>query len=130
MSATPRRMPRNQLVLDHWADRLVDWGKMDRGDIADGPVYCFACGFTYHRFEGDSPNMERAHILARHAGGSDGVENLHLLCHSCHRASECLDGDAYWLWFMERTMLDVVLQEAARAGFNLSKHVLMVRGDA
>lgn len=124
MNTSARRMPTRLAIQNHWAERLVEMGKAPSlGDLrVDGP-YCFACGIN------DRPNAppERAHILARALGGDDSLENLHLLCHLCHKASESLKGDAYWRWFEERTVYDRVLQGAAAGGFNLYAHLIKGR---
>lgn len=56
--------------------------------------FCFACGL--HKL------TQRAHILASSKGGPNSVENLHLLCKSCHDESELLSGEKYWNWFKHK----------------------------
>jgi 5-methylcytosine-specific restriction endonuclease McrA len=36
------------------------------------------------RFDGDPAAYDMAHIQSRGAGGSDTLENVRCLCHSCH----------------------------------------------
>ncbi len=47
----------------------------------------------------DEPT-ERCHIRARSDGGSDSIENLHLLCHTCHSLTESMPNEGrYWRMF-------------------------------
>jgi 5-methylcytosine-specific restriction endonuclease McrA len=112
----PRRMPTAVAIRWHWAQVLVDLEKFDSVEEALDPAPCFACGF-----DGGKGNLERAHILARCEGGSDAVDNLHMLCSTCHKASEGLTGDPYWAWFVSRTYLDRALQVSAKYGANLGQ---------
>lgn len=116
----PRRYATTTAVIDHWAERLIEWGKATPDQIAERERFCFACGLSPLWTMSDF-DLARAHILARTKGGSDGVENLHLLCDECHKASEGLDGDVYWTWFHDRRLLDSILQLLANSGMlNLS----------
>lgn len=48
---------------------------------------CRRCGdFVYYspRWDGDTLAFDMAHIKSRGAGGSDTLENVRCLCHSCH----------------------------------------------
>ena len=57
--------------------------------------YCFACG----PFAGSAKRVcQRSHILAVCDGGTDDVDNLHMLCDKCHSMSEFLSGNEYWQW--------------------------------
>lgn len=38
------------------------------------------------RFDGDPQAYDMAHIISRGAGGSDTLDNVRTLCHSCHMA--------------------------------------------
>ena len=100
------KLPTAKAIRDHWSD----WCWKRHNDPPDDH-YCFACGMTDDRFK-----LERAHIVARCNGGSDGVENLHLLCHTCHRASEFREGKDYFDWLDEWTMHDRIFLEAAKVG--------------
>jgi hypothetical protein len=86
-----RRMPAADVVRRHWAERLVAMRKFNSVEQVLEAEYCFAC--VHKR------TLQRAHILARAEGGPDDAENLHMLCHMCHKGSELLSGDAYWDWF-------------------------------
>lgn len=71
---------------------------------------CFACGWACH-------GTEKAHIVARSMGGSDEVDNIHMLCPFCHEDSEYRDTpERYWAWFWERMPLDAVARCALRHG--------------
>ncbi len=107
MSRQNRKYVRIKKVKEFWAPKLVELGKFDSiYEVMEMPIldedgedrhYCFACGRM--------SAVERAHILARCEGGSDGVENIHLLCHQCHVLSELLSGDHYWRWFSRMSLL-------------------------
>lgn len=45
---------------------------------------CRAFTFWKPRFDGDPVGYDMAHIKSRGAGGSDTLENVRCLCHSCH----------------------------------------------
>lgn len=88
-----RKMPSRSKIIDYWvagagADILNSHGI----ELYNETDYenCFACG--------DGSMVERCHILARCEGGSDTVDNLHLLCQSCHKKSEYFSGETYWKW--------------------------------
>lgn len=123
-----RKMPSVTAIQEHWAERMVEWGKADSVfEVMEEPGWCFACGsFIQNKDRTEFVKPERAHILARIHGGSDDCENLHLLCGTCHKASEYVNGDSYWEWFHSRTWLDVVIQECLMHGMNLSG---LIRGD-
>jgi hypothetical protein len=106
-------LPTELTIRRHWCDQL--WNEkgfdsraefMERGN-------CFACGMN------PGGSLERAHIHARTNGGSDTADNLHMLCRTCHRDSEYLEGDDYWRWFWERTSTDMLMSSSARSGINL-----------
>ena len=82
--AQKRNMPSRTQIFNYWKDRIYTGGDVN---------HCFACSSL------DSYRLERAHILAKHLGGQDSVENLHILCKHCHISSEMLGGEQYWRWF-------------------------------
>ena len=48
---------------------------------------CQCCGervYFESRFDGDPQAYDMAHIKSRGAGGSDVLDNVQCLCHSCH----------------------------------------------
>lgn len=104
-----RRMPTSDAIREFWAPRL--WGAKGYDSMNEflEADYCFACGWLEWK-------TERAHILARSKGGSDDVENLHLLCPTCHQDSEALSGSEYDKWLMSRHSLDMVFSTAIRCG--------------
>jgi len=99
-----RRMPTSKEILLHWQERLSRTGKYESSGLE--PNQCFACT------EVDLPDLERAHILPKCMGGADDVGNLHLLCPTCHFASEPLTGLSYWRWFLTWSLGDKVLIKA------------------
>jgi len=106
MTGQQRTMPTAAQVRSHWAA----WFLQTHDDVDDSPQtegdasvsLCYACGYYW-------PDCERAHIVARCNGGSDSVENLHMLCKTCHRASEPYEGDAYWEWITGWTITHAIL---------------------
>jgi hypothetical protein len=126
MPKQTRKMPTERQIRTYWADKLglttenykefsphteKQW-KFDSPTEAMEPGICFACGMA-------SKGLERAHITARCNGGSDTVENLHMLCHCCHKDSEVVEGEAYWEWFWSRTMEDVCISAMLKTGKNV-----------
>lgn len=122
--AQSRRMPTRSAIMAYWSKQLMrdDADPVRPYKLAvgaktgwDSPLefresldVCWACGMDWG--DGDAAHTERAHITARCNGGADAVENLHLLCPMCHRASESVEGDMYWEWLRLRsfrTMLGV-----------------------
>ena len=76
-----RKMPSRNNIFQYWNGKL---------DTAINDSTCFKCGFDSY--------VERAHIKSVFDGGSDECDNLHLLCHNCHKTSEGFNGDVYWHW--------------------------------
>lgn len=93
--------PSKEEIRNWWSHWLVERGKFDSVREATEADYCFACGF-----EADT---ERAHITARVEGGSDEVENLHLLCPTCHRQSEKRSGIDYYIWLRDQTLVSMLM---------------------
>lgn len=83
--------PNKQVIWRHWhpfdGTRILP---IIRGnDLQSSELNtCFACGHF--------ANIERCHIIPLIDGGSNTVENLHLLCRSCHSVSE--GNPNYWQW--------------------------------
>lgn len=107
--AQNRKMPNCRDVIKYWEDTLVEMGKVDDGELmmefeTPNTGICFACGWVRP--------LQRAHIKARCEGGSDSVDNIHLLCEWCHRASEYKDGDDYWEWLKDQNMIACAAQVA------------------
>ena len=111
--SSSRRMPSRKAISEYWRDWTTE--RFD-GVIDDGT--CFACGLE------DIAALNRAHIVARCNGGSDDVENLHLLCEDCHRLSEHIEGDDYFEWIAEWTAADRGIAVLARYGFPIHSGVL------
>ena len=114
MTKSKRNMPSELAIRKHWAGRLSATKGYDSPSEFLERGSCFACGLD---------GSERAHIVARSVGGSDLAENLHILCATCHKDSEYLDGHKYTAWFLERNAFDCLISKAMRCGFNPSKFV-------
>jgi 5-methylcytosine-specific restriction endonuclease McrA len=111
-------MPSAKAIRAYWAPKLWERkGYYSAEDfVAEGA--CFACGRIWGRAD-----LERAHILPVCEGGSDSVENLHLLCHLCHKDSEFKHGERYWQWFYSRTPDDAFISLLVRTGHNASEYM-------
>lgn len=66
-------MPSRKRVFNYWQmkNHCLTTKFIDQDENT-----CFACGRT--------SGIERAHLVAKVNKGSDTVDNLHLLCKSCH----------------------------------------------
>ena len=93
-SPTARKMPKRRQIAEYWNDRFIAKGWEIGFEIVNIPQ-CFACART-------RLPLHRAHIKSRFSGGSDTVENLHILCVACHSESEFLDGLRYWRWYRHK----------------------------
>jgi len=65
--------PRRRYVRH--AHIAAEWG------LDDDDRQCMACGDGVDEWN----ELERCHVVVRHAGGLDGAQNLWLLCRPCHR---------------------------------------------
>jgi hypothetical protein len=109
-----RQLSSGYEIREYWG-RTDIWhrkGFADPESLMTGDV-CFACGIDW------GEPAERAHIVPRCEGGSDGPGNLHMLCCLCHKDSEFKSGPVYWQWFWERTPMDRLVSGAVRSGLNL-----------
>jgi hypothetical protein len=75
-------------VFKYWNDKIERLGPRKDGSFENELHACFACGSVRM--------LEVCHIIPRCYGGSDDLENLHVLCKRCHGESEALK--AYWPW--------------------------------
>ncbi len=105
-----RKMPSENKIRAYWCERIYERKDFDSPQEVLEKGICFACGIA--------TQVYRAHIKARCDGGSDNVENLHMLCGICHRVSEFLSDDLYWDWFWERQRMDTAVFHAMSNGFN------------
>jgi len=76
-------------VFEYWDENSSQLGHIgtDADDWGIYPNECFACG---------DHGVQRCHIIPRCYGGSDSVDNIHLLCMKCHGESE--GRKSYWSW--------------------------------
>ena len=121
----PRKMPAENAIRWYWFDAGLAQRKRhsnQRDFLKKG--FCFACFWEL--------GTVRAHIVARWNGGSDDASNLHMLCRTCHYASESIEGeDRYWNWFDERTPHDsapdplrAILEHEAKVTLDRTKAAL------
>lgn len=93
-------MPSKKSIWDYWYEKILS----DKTNyIYDyNEISCFACG----RKNG----IERCHLVAHINGGDESVENLHLLCRSCHFDTEGLyelDPIHYYAYLRFKTSYDI-----------------------
>lgn len=122
-----RKMPTCDAIRRHWAEKLVEIGKFDSVQEVMEANYCFACGMivesvTQPAEEDQGQVLERAHIKARCEGGTDDLDNLHLLCEICHKDSEFHEGTEYWDWLGKRTAVDVAISGCYRHKIPIEPH--------
>ena len=85
-----KTMPSNKAIFNYWIEVLH--GNHALVEVyAKNDWYCFACDCM--------GVVQRCHILPNCEGGSEDVDNLHLLCRECHLESEYFSGKSYWAWF-------------------------------
>ncbi len=89
-------MPSKPPIIREWDDKpeMVRKKKIFKWDTLPANA-CWRCG--------NEGYTERTHIHAHCFNRDDSVSNLHLLCKSCHNASEGLTGwdkgHLYYVWF-------------------------------
>jgi hypothetical protein len=103
-------LPAKSEIFEYWKDRLgeigflIDWGEPS----------CWACGFHYRdKYDVCNPRagwkriltgwdripLQRCNIVPRSLQGSDGVDNLFLMCRECHdTAPNTLFPDIFFQW--------------------------------
>lgn len=117
VETSKRKIPTKHKIKEYWKHRIVEMKKdifnsidhLERGD------FCFACGLLTNN------HTERAHIIARVSGGTDNVDNLHLLCSICHKDSELFEGDRYFEWFKNRNHVDAIMSILYKYDYRLFK---------
>jgi len=120
-----RKQNDNRRSMPKWIDIFEFWSKTSLVSIKTefpksfAENKCFACGVTYPT----GLNLERAHIQPLWTGGSNACENLHLLCHVCHKDSEDLGRpdkpksmERYWAWFFSRNLQKRSISSRIRSG--------------
>jgi hypothetical protein len=70
-----RIMPSKKQIFNYWFDKIIDLEDLELND-------CWGCGFP--------ASIQRCHIQDRCESKNDSVENLVLLCKSCHRMQEVM----------------------------------------
>jgi hypothetical protein len=99
-------MPQPKDILLHWVDNLIFnkgkyWFDVLYDDNSEFLQEWAAKKFTHICFAcGSEVGTQRCHIVPKSLGGSDMVDNLHLLCKECHLESEFLENEkVYFRWF-------------------------------
>ena len=81
-----RNMPSKKDIYEYWKYKL----NPDYSNLS-----CFKCGFD--------KGIQRAHIKSVCEGGTDELNNIHLLCKNCHLDSEAWSGYVYDIWLSSLT---------------------------
>lgn len=82
-----KNTPKASVIYTYWADQGLPLARGNHHiDLEEGT--CFACGIFH--------TLQRAHIVPVTEGGSNTVDNIHLLCKGCHALSE--GNKKYWTW--------------------------------
>ena len=82
-----RNMPSKIKIFNYWSGKL-------KNALSDNT--CFKCGIYSN--DNKINIVDRAHILSVFDGGTNNLDNLHLLCKKCHTESEPYSGIEYDLW--------------------------------
>lgn len=91
------------IVAKHWAKRISIIKSHPENEFNEAQR-CFACLLPLP--------LQKAHIIPFNDTKDNSLENLHLLCQSCHRDSEFIQEDEYWEWLEDRTTLDCIVSMA------------------
>lgn len=83
-----KNMPSKIKIFNYWNGKL-------KNALSDNT--CFKCGISNNDKKYNI--VDRAHILSVFDGGTDNLDNLHLLCKKCHTESEAYNDLVYDLWF-------------------------------
>lgn len=84
-----------------WLEEFENYTSLSKELQFEAFATCFACGGFFEV-------TTRCHITPKCEGGSDNVENLHLLCSGCHKESENISGDVYFNWFISKDLSNSV----------------------
>ncbi len=122
MNKTPRKYKSHSQIRKYWADFFWEFNNFDSPEEFIETPSCFACGYDW----GILAPLEAAHIVARCDGGSDGVDNMVILCRTCHRSQEAcirIRGDKIktLAWILEQTYEDAALLLLGKAGHHITK---------
>ncbi len=82
-----KNTPTAQAVYKYWSKKELPIARNNEFTLLEEGT-CFACGIFYA--------LQRAHIIPICDDGDNTVENIHLLCLSCHSRSE--GNKRYWTW--------------------------------
>lgn len=83
-----KNTPSREVIFKYWHSEKKLPPIRGFDDMLEEERACFACGHF--------ANLERTHIVALVDGGPNTVDNLHILCRSCHSVSE--GNPNYWQW--------------------------------
>jgi len=100
------------VIARHWAKEISEVKGHPQEEF-NKAQRCFACMLNLPLY--------RAHITPYIETQDNSVENLHLLCQTCHRDSEIMSGDEYWNWLKKRTTLDTIVSMAAFEGKSIKE---------
>jgi hypothetical protein len=104
-------MPTKLSVKLYWHEWLYLKGKVPFRWDQKAIDYCFACGIE--------AVTERCHIVAHSKTQNNNVNNIHLLCRSCHEESENMMGKMYWDWLKAKNVDMALIEQENRKFSNL-----------
>jgi len=108
-----RGTPKEKDIRAYWSTRLQAYlGQDISPETIMDSRFCFGCKVFLNK----GITIQRAHIRAVSTGGSNSVENIHMLCRYCHKASELKFGEEYRGWLKGRDLIDTGLTLCAQAG--------------
>jgi len=99
-------------IAKYWGLRISTIKNVSIDEISSASR-CFGCLLQLP--------LQKSHIKDRYFSNDDSLENLHLLCQTCHRDSEFLSDDNYWNWLKNRTTLDAIVSMADFEGKSLEE---------
>src|SRR5438874_2210166 len=101
--------PRSRTAIARYWATDIGRRRLPRLLVDVGEPACFACDYFSEYWhckpgrEWDTVPLERAHIIARSAGGSNEVDNFVLLFPDCHAAAPMTTDPAVMLsWMTQR----------------------------
>jgi len=82
-----KNTPKSSDIYTYWQNQELPYAKNNEFIVLEKGT-CFACGIFH--------TLQRAHIVPLSQGGTNTLDNIHLLCKGCHSLSE--GNKKYWNW--------------------------------
>ncbi len=115
-----KSMPSQKSIWDYWKDRLLEYDV----ELYENEKCCFACGYK--------GTLHRSHIIPCRTDQDNDINNIHLLCSSCHSLTEGkaeISVDYYWTFLRTKNywisdMLNVFSQMNLKSLEHLQERIL------